>query len=605
MINSKLSEILTDITEIKKSDEKDSSVILGLIAASRTLKDSPVSIEEIYSNGKLDELIDAKNPARSFIEEYLNTGKVRLYEEIKSKYSEELIRFVKISGMGKKRIFKIYETFNIKSLKELKGRLADSQRFMRNLSGDDLFGSRTDDFYVNRLKQSIDYTEAIKGRFPRWRVELYLERIKESLGKIRDIRNTVVTGSLRRKTPTIGDIDILVLPYFNCTSCDIERSRNLLDKIKSLDFIRGLTGEDVGQETISAKFGTDFGIEIEFIISSRKYWAADLLYTTGSKKHLKKMEREARKRGYWSKGRINITDPAQNGKEDEKYSLYPDPTVCELDIYKKLGLQYIPPEMREDQGEIELAKNFLIPPLLKKEDIKGDLHIHSAWSDGLISIDDMIKRIKKFSYEYIAISDHSAGNYYGRGLNAARIGEKIKYINHLRSTLKDFKILMGSEIDIKGIGKLDYPDDIIARLDIAIGAVHSSFLNTEEENTARMISAVENKYIDFIAHPTGVLFGNRAPYAIDIDRLILSAVSNNKALEINSYFLRLDLNEENARKARDAGAKMIINTDAHRPNNMDMIELGVDIARRAGLQKKDVLNTLSLKELEAWKKERL
>jgi len=164
---------------------------------------------------------------------------------------------------------------------------------------------------------------------------------------------------------------------------------------------------------------------------------------------------------------------------------------------------------------------------------------------------------------------------------------------------------MGSEIDIKGIGKLDYPDDIIARLDIAIGAVHSSFLNTEEENTARMISAVENKYIDFIAHPTGVLFGNRAPYAIDIDRLILSAVSNNKALEINSYFLRLDLNEENARKARDAGAKMIINTDAHRPNNMDMIELGVDIARRAGLQKKDVLNTLSLKELEAWKKERL
>ncbi len=604
MINSKLAEILTDIAEIKKSDSKDRSISLGLIVAARTLRDSPRSIKEIYNSGKLRDLINAESPACSFIEEYLNTGKVQLYEEIKSKYSEELIRFIKISGLGKKRIFKIYETFNIKSLKELKDRLADSHKFAHTLSGEDLFGNKTGEFYIGRLKQSLDYMGAIKGKFPRWQVELYLGHIKKSLGKIKDVEKTAVVGSLRRKTSTVRDIDILVLPYFNRTSYNIERSRNLLNEIKSLDFIKKLTGEDIRRENISARYETDFGIEIEFIISSQKYWAVDVLYATGSKKHLKKLERAAQQKGYLDRGRIEITSPTKSSREGQKHNLYSDLTVYEQHIYKKLGLQYIPPEIREDCGEIELAKNFLIPPLLRREDIKGDLHIHSRWSDGLIDIDDMVKRIKKFNYEYIAISDHSAGNYYGRGLNAARIMEKIKYINHLKSTLKDFKILMGSEIDIKGIGKLDYPEDIMARLDIAIGSVHSSFLNTGDENTARMISAVENKYIDFIAHPTGVVFGNRAPYDIDIDRLISAAAANNKALEINSYFLRLDLNEENAGKARDMGVKLVINTDAHRPNNMDMIGLGVDIARRAGLQKKDVLNTLSLEELEAWKKER-
>ncbi|MFZ3085036.1 MAG: PHP domain-containing protein, partial [Candidatus Hydromicrobium sp.] len=234
----------------------------------------------------------------------------------------------------------------------------------------------------------------------------------------------------------------------------------------------------------------------------------------------------------------------------------------------------------------------------------GDLHIHSRWSDGIISLDDMVERVKKFNYEYIAITDHTESNYYGRGLDAKKLQEKINYINELKSRFKDFYILMGSEIEIRGVGKLDYPENIIKKMDIAIGSMHSSFLNTRAENTARAVSAIENRYIDFIGHPTGVVFGNRAPYSIDVDRLVSAAAKNNKALEINSYFLRMDLNEQNVRKAREMGVKVVINTDAHRPNNMDMIRLGVDIARRAGLQKKDVLNALALKELKAWKKQR-
>jgi DNA polymerase (family 10) len=328
------------------------------------------------------------------------------------------------------------------------------------------------------------------------------------------------------------------------------------------------------------------------------------------KKHIYRLEAVARDRGFFKDGRIDIN--AISKYRPGEIVNYPDTSSCpeteavrfDEIIYGKLGLQYIPPELREDLGEIELADKHILPELLTMEDIKGDLHIHSIWSDGLISLSDMIERIKKFHYEYIAISDHTTSNYYGRGLDAERLQRKTNYIERLKSRFKDFRILLGSEIDIRRADQFDYPEDIIKKIDIAIGSMHSSFLNTWDENTARAVSAIKNKYIDFMAHPTGVVFGNRAPYFIDIDRLIEETAGNNKALEINSYFLRMDLNEQNVRKAGKMGVKLVINTDAHRPNNMDMIRLGVDIARRAGLQKKDVLNALPLEELKAWKSQR-
>ena len=587
MINFKLANILIDIAEIQKSDEKDKEIL-----------------EKIRAGERLERMAGIEEPACKLVEEYLGTGKIQLYEEIKSKYSEEMLRFIRISGLGKKRIFAIYDTFNIRSLEELKDRLSDAAGFTDLLSAIDLFKDRGGQFYARRLKQSLDYIESIKGRFPRWQVEFYLDKIKNGLGRIKDIKTAAAVGSLRRKKSTVRDIDILILPYFNDAMYDFTRSGELLEGIRSLDFIKKMTKKDIREESISAGFETAFGIKTEFIISSRKNWALDLLYTTGSKKHIKKLEGLARQKGYFKKERIGADISAGTGTEEIKESLPSDLSGHEKSIYSRLNLHYIPPELREDQGEIEMAGETLLPPLVKMEDIKGDLHVHSTWSDGLISLDDMVERIRKFNYQYLAVTDHSESNFFGRGLDIGRIQEKTEYIRSLKSKHRDFEILMGSEIDIRKVDKLDYPDDIIEKLDIAIGSLHSSFLNTEAENTARGISAVENKYIDFIAHPTGEVFGDRAPYFIDIDRLISAAAGNNKALEINSYFLRLDLNEENTRKARDMGVKIVINTDAHRPNNMDMIRLGVDIARRAGLQKKDVLNTLSLKELKAWKKER-
>lgn len=610
MINLELANILTDIAEINKSRTDNNDMSLRLTIASRTIRDNPERIDKVFRNGRLRELVGIEDLSYGLIKEYLETGSIRIYEEIIQKYSADLIKLIRISGFGKRTLFKIYDALSIKNLEDLRDRLEEGIR-IRNVISEITPGNNTvAGTYIERLKFSLDYIESIKGISPRWEVENYLDELKGSLYRIKDIEKVMVTGSLRRKKPAVKDIDLLIRPYFNDRTYDFTKSEKLLEEIRSLDFVKRLIKKDLRQENVSAKFETVFGIEVEIIVSSRKDWAIDILYTTGSKKHIDRLEAVAKDRGLFRDGRIyaapiNEDKPGETTNRPAAVSC-PETgdNSCEEVIYGRLGLQYITPELREDMGEMELAVNHSLPELLTTEDIRGDLHVHSKWSDGIISLSDIIERIKKYNYEYIAISDHTTSNYYGRGLDIERLRRKTDFIDRLKSRFKDFHILLGSEIDIRGTGKFDYPDNIIKKLDIAIGSIHSSFLNTEDENTSRSISAVNNKYIDFIAHPTGVVFGNRAPYFINIDRLIEEAARNDKALEINSYFLRMDLNEQNVRKAAKSGVKIVINTDAHRPNNIDMMRLGVDIARRAGLRKKDVLNALPLEELEAWKSQR-
>ncbi len=238
-------------------------------------------------------------------------------------------------------------------------------------------------------------------------------------------------------------------------------------------------------------------------------------------------------------------------------------------------------------------------------DIRGDFHIHSKWSDGLIEYSGIIDSAKKQNYEYIALSDHSVSNYYGNGLDIDRLLAKMSFMKELRKKYDGIDILMGGEIDIRKAGVFDYPPEIIRKLDIAIASLHSSFTNSVEENTDRAVSALEKDYFDLLAHPTGKVFGNRAPLFIDIDRIIEASAKYGKALEINSYYMRMDLDEDNARKAKEAGSMLAVNTDTHRPGNMEMMQLGVDLARRAGLEAKDIINTMTAGELRSWRKNRV
>ncbi|MCD4668817.1 MAG: PHP domain-containing protein, partial [Actinomycetia bacterium] len=326
---------------------------------------------------------------------------------------------------------------------------------------------------------------------------------------------------------------------------------------------------------------------VEIIIAGKRTWSWQLFKTTGSRKHLFKLKEYAKAN--------SIPYPDRTASADLN---------SEEDIYRSLGLDHIAVELRQGRDEIELSLENRLPDLVKMDDIKGDLHIHSKWSDGLIEYSDIINTAKKQNYEYIAISDHSISSYYGNGLDIERLIKKMDFIKELRKEHDDIDILMGAEIDVRKPGVFDYPPDIIKKLDIAIASLHSSFANSTEENTARAVSALEKDYFDLLAHPGGSVFGNRAPLFIDIDRIIEASAKYGRALEINSYYMRLDLDEDNAIKAKEAGSMLSINTDSHRPGNMEMMQLGVDLARRAGLEAKDIINAMTAEELKIWRKDR-
>ena len=606
MNNLKLSSILTTIAEISKFDSSDKETVINLSRAARTIRDYDDDIYQAYKNGMLRQLPGIDDFSFKIIETYFENGYLDIFDKLKEKYSEELLKIVRLSGVGTKRVFDIYEKFNIKSLEDLKDLFAlnyDINKLSQS------FG--IDEIYLNRLKFSLSYYESLKGKYPRWLVLHYAQKIIENLLKINEISNIKITGSLRRRCSQVGDIDILILPEFNKNNINVEQSIELINKIKQSYFIKELSSKDIRSENISAKFLTVFDIDTEIIITSKKMWANDLFTTTGSKSHLKKLKTIAKEKGCFNEELNLFNFTGLNFKEIYNYKnnnnlIEEDDFISpeEKQIYDFLNLQYIFPELREGFEEIDLAKQNKLPVLIKLSDLKGDLHVHSSFSDGIMDLNEVYKKINKYKYEYFSFSDHSKSNQYGNGLDESRLEEKLKFIKKLNSEQKDVVFLNGSEIEVNSDGNLDYDDDIINKFDIALASIHKGFKFDSKTNTIRFKKAMSNKYIDIIAHPTGVVFGSRAPYFIDIECLIDDAVKFGKALEINSYYLRLDLNEENSRKAKEAGAFISINTDSHRSNNLDMIRLGVDIARKAAFEKKDVINTFSLKELKKWKKSR-
>jgi len=601
MINLKLSSILTTIAEVSKFESVGKETVINLSSAARTIRDYEDDISDAYNEGLLEKMPGIDPFSFKIIKEYFENGSIKLFEQIKMKYSEDLLKIVRLSGIGAKRAFDIYDKFSLKSLEDLKDLFAlnyDTKKLAESFEVDSLF--------LDRIRYSAGYYESLRGKYPRWIVLNSASRIIEKLSSMNEISSLKVVGSLRRRKAEIGDIDILILPEFNKENINTEKSEELINKIKKSYFVKDMISKDFRRENISAKFSTMFNFNIEIIITSKKMWPTDLLAATGSKSHLAKLKEIAMERGCFKE---QVFDFSQiKFKEFKKYkngeSLYEnDDFICpeEKQIYDFLGLKYIVPELREGYDEIELAKESYLPDLVRLSDIKGDLHVHSNFSDGIMDMKEIVKKVKKYNYEYLSFSDHSASNQYGKGLSKDRFAEKYEYLKELNSGHDKFAFLMGSEVEIDEDGNLDYDDSIMSKLDIVLGSIHKGFKFDALSNNARFEKAMKNKYVDIIAHPTGVVFRSRAPYFLNIDCLIECASRYGKALEINSYYLRLDLNEENARKAKNANIMVSINTDSHRSNNLDMIRLGVDIARRAGIEKESVINALSLKELKKWK----
>jgi DNA polymerase (family 10) len=400
------------------------------------------------------------------------------------------------------------------------------------------------------------------------------EEIVRSLRQLKETDKINFAGSLRRKKETIGDIDILV------TSQNPEK---IMKTFVSLPQVREILAEGPTKSSVITRDDIHVDVRVVEPIS----FGAALQYFTGSKAHNIKLRELAVKRGlkineygvFDSKTGKRIT-----GEEEEE-------------VYRILELPFISPELREDRGEIEAAQENELPRLIEYPQIKGDLHLHTKWSDGAHTIRQMAEEARKRGYKYIAITDHSQSLKFAGGLTEERLREEIEEIRRLNQELDDFTVLTGIEVDIKSDGSLDFSDKILSKLDVVIAAIHSGFKQESKIITERLVRAMQNRFVSIIAHPTGRLIGYRESYQVDIDKIMNMAAKTGTVLEINAYPERLDLNDVYCRMAKDKGVQLAIETDAHSIDGLEFMNLGVDVARRGWLEEKDIINTLPMDKL--------
>jgi len=534
--------------------------------AAQTIEVYDEDIENVSKDGRLQEISGIGEALAKKITEIVNTGHLEYFEKLKKEIPASLLEMLNISGLGPKKVSALYKNLNIKTIEELRKACIDGK--LRNLEG---FGEITE----RNILRGIQLMQKTSGRaLLNLAYEDGMNYIKY-LEKNKKIDRLNIAGSLRRMRETIGDLDIIASSDYPDEVMEYFVNYNDVQQV----LLKGITKTSVVL--------TD-NLQVDLRVVKDESYGAALQYFTGSKEHNVKMRSIAIKKGY------KLNEYGLFKKQTENYVV----GKTEEDIYSKLGLSYIEPELRENRGEIEAALENKLPKLIKYDEIRGDLHVHSSWSDGFETIDTIAKHCKKIGYEYVGITDHSQSLKVARGLSENQVLKKIDEIEKINKKLKDFKILTGTECDIKADGSLDYSEKILKKFDYVCAGIHTMFKMKSDILTKRIIRAIDNKYVTFIAHPTCRLIRTREPFELDMESIYEKAKENNTYLEINSFPDRLDLNDMNSKTAKERGVKFVIGTDAHTLNQLSFIKYGIATARRGWLSKKDILNTNSLKELE-------
>jgi DNA polymerase (family 10) len=538
--------------------------------AAHIIEDLPDDVRNYIVTGKLYTIRGIGPSIASKIEEYVQTGKIQKYEELKKKVPEDFIELIDLPGFGPKTLKRIYEELGISTKEELVKALKDGR--IEQLEG---FGPKK----VENMLKGLQMYEISKRRILLWealQISRYLvDKLKKGLKEIHKIE---VVGSTRRRKETIGDLDILV------TADDKDRLK-IMDFFTSLEEVSEVLVKGPKKSSVIMKFeGKERQVDLR--IFKDEEWGAALQYFTGSKQHNIHLREIAKEKG------LKINEYGVFKVETEE-RIAGD---TEESVYKSVGMDWIPPELREDRGEIEAAMKHKLPKLVELKDIKGDLHVHSTWSDGVVSIKDIVDFVKNnYGYEYIVITDHSKSQRVAHGLDEERVLEEIKEIELINKMAGLDFVKKGIEVDILLDGSLDLSDDVLSKLDWVVASVHSHF---SRDNTDRIIKAMENPYVNAIGHPTGRLIGLREPYPVDMDAVIKAAKETGTALEINAQPRRMDIDEIWIRKAVEEGVKLVISTDSHNLGNFAFMEIGVAIARRGWAEKKHILNTGSWKKIK-------
>jgi DNA polymerase (family X) len=564
MKNLEIAAIFNEIADYLEIKNDNPFRIRAYRRASQNLEGLSRNVEDLTEDD-LTKIPGIGKDLAAKIGEYLRTGKVSAHEELKKEIPSIVLEIEAIPGVGPRTAMLIYEKLHIESIDELE-RLANEHK----LAGLPGIKEKTEE---NILK-GIGMLRRGSERKPLGRVLPVAQELVEQLKQKAPLKRIDIAGSIRRYKDTVKDIDILV---------QSEDPEAVMKAFVALPNVKDVLMHGPTRSSIIIKDG----LQVDLRVVGKESYGAALAYFTGSKEHNVRLREMAVKKGLSINeyGIFRVKDNKKLGGEHEE------------DAYKILGLQFVPPELREDLGEIEAAIGNRLPQLVSLEDIRGDLHVHSNWSDGVNSIEQLAIAAKERGYSYLCITDHSQGLGIAHGLTVVRLMEQRKEIDSVNKKIKNIKVLHGTEVDIKSDGSPDLSDDALKTLDIVVSSIHSGFKQTREQITSRIVKAMQNPYIDIIAHPTGRLLGEREAYEVDMNEVLKVAAETGTALEINAFPLRLDLNDIYVKKAKELGVSIAISTDAHDILQFNYMTYGISIARRGWLEKKDVLNTLDYKQL--------
>ncbi len=533
--------------------------------ATRTIDSLTEEVSDIYKRGGIDALMEIPGIGEGIakkIADLLTTGKTKHLEDMKKKIPVDVENLIELEGVGPKTIKTLWQKLKIRNIEQLEK--AARGHKIQKLEG---FGEKSEE----DILRSIEFHKKHSGRFLLGYVLPMLEEIRGRLAKVPGVKKVLIGGSARRMKETIGDADFLV------ATTD---SKKVMDFFASMPEVIHLYSRGKAKVLVRLKNGMDADLEV---VEEKSFGAASQ-YFTGNKDHNVELRRIAISKG-WKLNEYGVF-------KGEKYLF----GASEEEVYEKLGLKWIPPEMREHTGEIELATKGNLPDLIPYEFLKGDLHTHSNWTDGANSIMEMAQQAKKFGLEYIAITDHSKRMAFVNGLDEKRLAKQAKEIDEVSKKISGITVLKGIELDILKDGRLDFNDEVLKKLDVVGVSVHSYFNLTGEDQTKRLIRALETTTVDILFHPTGREIQQRDPYDVDIEAIIDAAKESGTILEIDSRPERLDLKDEHIRLARKKGCKFSIDSDAHSPKHFEFLRLGIGQARRGWLEKKDVVNTLGLEK---------
>ncbi len=563
MTNAQIAEALEELAVLYQLDGADQYRVLAYTNSARTIKNEGRSVEEMARNGTVTDLPGIGKTLEEKIVALVETGEIPAAAKLKEKIPPGLLEISRIPGLGPKTVRRLHDELDVTGPEDLRA-AAEGQK-VRELKG---LGPKVEE----KILAGLDRLEAE----PEGPTRLRLDEIRpigvelvEALRADPNCDRAELAGSARRMTETCKDIDLIA-------------TSSAPKKLASAIAGHELVAEHGNPSDKGVKLTTNSGVGVDVRIVEPAAFGNLLQHFTGSGAHNAELRERAVAVG------LHVSE---NGIKDDSGSGELERFTSEEEVYERLGYQYIPPELRENRGELDAAAKDDLPDLIERNQIRGDLHSHTTLSDGVATLEEMGAAAEALGYEYLAITDHSESHGFGNHVEADRLWRRIEEINEFNNEDHAIRLLSGSEVNIHTNGSVDYDDDLLEALDWVIASIHTGFSDDIDKNTGRMITAIENPLVDCIGHPTGRLINRRDPYPLDIEKVIAAAVENDTMIEINSNPRRRDLNEIHARMAAEAGVKIVINTDAHRPETLQFIDYGIATARRAWLTAEQVMNT--------------